>query len=181
MSKQTLPINRVPVPAALNPIDAQARMTEAQTRTAYWLASSRGHGWTTHGEDCPLVRRGDCAALRRREAAQRWPGLSPAIASDGGVWHESSTGRTVWRVDADGSARIWLRSWDQDAPEGKGPWELTVDFTPSRVGVVVAAAAGVDMRARVREGLYSYADNVVSYPDAPLPRPLRDDRPVRRL
>ena len=191
----------------LAPAAYAGRMTAPQARTAWHLAHARYHGWATHASRFAadhMAREGVTHGLRERELTRdpQIVGISPVIASDGAVWHESCTRRTIWRVALDGSARIWLfdDSADQSAYGGdpRMEWEATADVSPRGVVTVVAARKG-DGASRVREaGLWGPDHDpahlpcvdhpnlamyftLIPLPPPPEPRPLRDDAPVRRL
>lgn len=189
----------------LTPAAYAGRMTAPQARTAWHLAHARYHGWATHASRFAadhMAREGMTHDLRERELIRdpQIVGISPIVASDGAVWHESCTRRTFWRVASDGSARIWLfdDSADQSAYGGDPQmvWSATVDVSPRGVATVIASSEG-DGSARAREaGLWGTDDNylpagdrpdlamhftLIPLPPPPEPRPLRDDAPVRRL
>lgn len=157
-------------------------MPPGQVKTAWLFGHARFHGWAMHA-DClesdPLARSGDCLVLARREEATSvpgMPGISPRIVSDGSYWHESCTGRTFWRVDSDGSARVWLF----DNVNGSLAWSATVDVSPVGLAAVVASAFGDGYERVVESALFRDGFTVVPLPQPEL-RPLRDDAPIARL
>lgn len=159
------------------------KMTQAQAQTAFRLAHLYQHGWAQHTggdfEADDLARGGDCDALHLREQATcpEWVGLSPAIHTDGCVWHETGSGRTTWRVTPDGTATVWLSDTVDQTVYTARVWQQTIRITPGGVGIVVDCAPGCEGRhldTAVRE--------LVTVPMVlPEARPLDDGLAVRRL